>query len=145
MKVKELIEDLKHLPPDTEVYVYNPRWKVTPYISVVSTYDESNRRVLYLLSEVEEDIEAKMEAEKSANRKGGESTMKPITEREEFESNCVYVIWYHDYYNLEDHIQKCVCLTAREYQQKHSAIVTMYSECGRIETHIYVKESSALS
>ena len=71
MKAKELIEDLKHLPPDTEVYVYNPRWKVTPYISVVSTYDESNRRVLYLLSEVEEDIEEKMEAEKSANRKGG--------------------------------------------------------------------------
>ena len=66
--------------------------------------------------------------------------MKPITEREEFESNCVYVIWYHDYYNLEDHIQKCVCLTAREYQQKHSAIVTMYSECGRNETHIYAKE-----
>ena len=67
--------------------------------------------------------------------------MKPITEREEFESNCVYVIWYHDYYNLEDHIQKCVCLTDREYRQQHSAIVEMYSECGRIETHIYVKES----
>ena len=60
MKVKELIEDLKHIPQDTEVYVYNPRWKVTPYISVVSTYDESNRRVLYLLSEVEEDIEEKI-------------------------------------------------------------------------------------
>lgn len=29
--------------------------------------------------------------------------MKPITEREEFESDCMYVIWYHDYYNLEDH------------------------------------------
>lgn len=63
--------------------------------------------------------------------------MKPITEREEFESDCVYVIWYHDYYNLEDHIRKCVCVTTREYQQKHSAIVEMYSECGRIETHIY--------
>ena len=66
--------------------------------------------------------------------------MRPITGREEFESNCVYVIWYHDYYNLEDHIQKCVCLTDREYQEKHSAIVEMYSECGRIETHIYAKE-----
>lgn len=65
MKVKDLIEDLKHLPSDIEVYVYNPRWKVTPYISVVSTYDESNRRVLYLLSEVNEDIEEKMEAERA--------------------------------------------------------------------------------
>ena len=63
------------------------------------------------------------------------------TVREEFESNCVYVIWYHDYYNLEDHLRKCVCLTGKEYQKKHAAIVEMYSECGRIETHVYLRSA----
>lgn len=63
------------------------------------------------------------------------------TEREEFDSNCVYVIWYHDFYNRENHLKKCVCLTDKEYQQQHAAIVEMYSDCGRIETHIYMKEA----
>lgn len=58
------------------------------------------------------------------------------TEREEFESNCVYVIWFRDIFNIEN---RCVCLTDKEYQQKHAEIVEMYSDCGRIETHVYVK------
>lgn len=36
--------------------------------------------------------------------------------------------------------KRCVCLTDKEYQQKHAEIVEMYSECGRIETHVYVKD-----
>lgn len=58
------------------------------------------------------------------------------TDREEFDSNCVYVIWYRDSFNIEN---RCVCLTDKEYQQQHAAIVEMYSDCGRIETHVYVK------
>ena len=27
------------------------------------------------------------------------------------------------------------------YLQQHAAIVELYSECGRIETHVYVKDS----
>lgn len=63
------------------------------------------------------------------------------TEREEFESNCVYVIWYHDYYNPEDHLRKCVCLTDKEYLKRHAAIVEMYSECGPIETRVYMRNA----
>lgn len=67
------------------------------------------------------------------------------TEREEFESNCVYVIWYHDYYNFEDHLRKCVCLTDKEYQKQHAAIVKVFSACGRVETHVYVKDAKTAS
>lgn len=63
------------------------------------------------------------------------------TEREEFDSNCVYVIWYHDFYNRENHLEKCICFTDKEYQYQHAAIVELYSENGRIETHIYTKEA----
>lgn len=64
MKVKELIEDLKHLPPDAEVYAHNPTWRLTPYITVWNTY-EGNRRVVQIVGDCNEEIEEKMDAKQS--------------------------------------------------------------------------------
>ena len=61
MKVKDLLEDLKRLPQDAEVYVLNPRWHLTPYFTVYDTY-EGNRRVVQIVGDCDEEIEERMEA-----------------------------------------------------------------------------------
>lgn len=60
MLVKDLIEELKKCPPDTDVCVLNPKWNLTPYISMWDTY-MSGRRVLLLVGDCEDTEERRKE------------------------------------------------------------------------------------